>query len=301
MIVNAANLTILNRAFSAAYRAGFGQAPADHEPLMLEVPSMTAEQQYGWLGQIPGLREWIGERVLRGIAEHGYALANRKFESTVEVTRDSIEDDQYGVYTPLMRGMGEAAAAHPCQLVYEALRAGFWSECYDGQYYFDSDHPRQGQSVSNVGGSPVRGQIESGAQRPWFLVCGDRAIKPILHQTRSPYEFQAMDRVEDEHVFSHDAYRYGVRARGEAGYGLWQLAYGSVDALNVGTYETARVAIMESLGDEGRALGYRPTHLIVPPSLEHEALNLVNADRLANGASNVYRGTAKLVVTPWLV
>ena len=300
MIVNSRNLTILNTTYSAAFHAGFGQAPADHEPLTLMVPSMTAEAQYGWLGQVPGLREWVGERVLRGIAEHGYSIRNRKFETTVEVKRDAIEDDQYGVYAPLMRSLGEAAAAHPCELVYEALLAGFWTECYDGQYFFDADHAVQGSSVSNLGGAPNRAQLLSGDQHAWYLVCANRAIKPILHQTRTPYEFETLDSLDDENVFIRDAFYYGCRGRGSAGYGLWQLAYGSVEALNEDNYRAARRAIHEALGDEGRALGYRPTHLVYPPALDHDALTLLNAERNANGSTNVYRGTATGLMSPWL-
>ena len=300
MRVNAPNLTAMTLAFSAAFRAGFGQAPSDHDPFTLEVPSMTARQQYGWLGQFPGLKEWVGERVLEGIAEHGYAVDNRKFASTIDVKREHIADDQHGMYTPLMRAAGEAAAAHPCELAFAALRRGFSEACYDGQYFFDSDHPVGGRSVSNVGGTPVQAQIDAGTQRPWFLLCCNRAIRPILHQRREAYELQAMTRMDDEHVFTWDAFRYGVLGRGAAGYGLWQLAYGSVAGLDESAYETARVAIMEGLGDEGRALGYRPTHLVVPPSLEHEALQIVRAERLSNGATNVYRGTAELIVSPWL-
>lgn len=43
-----------------------------------------------------------------------------------------------------------------------------------------------------------------------------------------------------------------------------------------------------------------PTHLVGPPMLEKEGLELLNADRNAAGATNVYRDTAKLIVTPWL-
>lgn len=300
MIVNSGNLQLLNRAYSAAFNEGFGQAPADHDVLTMDVPSMTAVQEYGWLGQFPGLTEWVGERVLKGIAEHGYVLRNRKFESTVEVGRDAIEDDQHGVYTPLMREMGRAAAAHPCELVFEALLAGFWTTCYDGQYLLDSDHPVGAGTVSNVGGAPVRAQILSGGQTPWFLVDGSRAIKPILFQRRRDYRFEAMDRLEDEHVFSRDAFRYGVDARCSAGYGLWQLVFGSVNALTPDNYDAARQALHEMRGDQGRQLGVMPTHLIVPPSLEKEALEILNADRNSQGATNVWRGTATPLVTPWL-
>ena len=57
---------------------------------------------------------------------------------------------------------------------------------------------------------------------------------------------------------------------------------------------------MSVKGDEGAPLGCKPTHLVVPPTLEHEALELLNAERLANGATNVYRGTAELIASQWL-
>lgn len=292
MIVNSGNLRTLYRGFNAAFREGFGQAPADHAPLMMEAPSMTAEEEYGWLGQFPSLKKWVGERTLRGIREHGYTIRNEKFESTVEVERDHIEDDKYGVYSPLFQEAGRSAAAHPCELVFAALKNGFAQTCYDGQYFFDTDHPTAaGGSYSNTAG---------GAGTPWFLLDCSRMIKPIIFQRRRNYDLRAMDHLTDEHVFNTDRFRYGVDARVNAGYGLWQLAYGSKQPLTTANYETARVALMEVKGDMGRPLGVMPTHLVVPPSLEHEALELVNAERLANGATNVYRNTAKLIVTTWL-
>ena len=292
MIINSGSLQTLYRGFNTSFRDGFSQAPADHVPVMLDVTSMTRTEEYGWLGQFPGLREWLGERVLRGIREHSYSIRNKKFEATVEVSRDDIEDDHYGVYGPLFGEMGRSAGAHPCEMVWSQLKSGFAGLCYDGQYFFDTDHPgADGSSVSNTGG---------GAGAAWFLLDCSRKIKPIIFQRRRDYDMRRMDMRDDEHVFMRDAYRYGVDARTNAGYGLWQLAHGSKQALTTANYEAARVALMGVKGDEGRPMGIMPTHLCVPPSLEHEALELLNAERLANGATNVYRGTAKLIVTPWL-
>ena len=291
MIINSGNLRTLYRGFNAAFREGFGQAPADHEPLTMEVRSTTSEEEYGWLGQWPSMREWVGERALRGISEHGYTIRNKKYESTVEVARDSVEDDKYGVYAPWFEELGRAAAAHPCELVFGTLKAGFERKCYDGQYFFDDDHLVGNASVSNTGG---------GAGPAWFLLDCSRMIKPILFQRRREYHMQYMDALDDEHVFKTDLYRYGVDARVSAGYGLWQLAYGSMQALDGDSYQTARTALLSMKGDGARPMGIRPTHLFVPPALEAEALELLNADRNAAGATNVYRGTAKLVVTPWL-
>ena len=292
MIINSGNLQTLYRGFNAAFRDGFGQAMADHMPFTLDVTSMTRTEEYGWLGQFPGLREWVGERVLRGIREHSYTIRNRKFEATVEVSRDDIEDDHYGVYAPLFAEMGRSGAAHPCELTFGQLKSGFATPCYDGQYFFDTDHPGpDGASISNTGGG-----VGSG----WYLLDCSRMIKPIIFQRRRDYDLRRMDMRDDEHVFMRDNYRYGVDARVNSGYGLWQLAYGSKQALTAANYETARVAIMGVKGDRDRPMGCMPTHLVVPPALEHEGLELLNAERLADGATNVYRNTAKLIVSPWL-
>lgn len=291
MIVNSGNLQTLYRGFNAAYKEGFGQAPADHAEVTMDVVSSTRTEEYGWLGQSPSLREWAGERVVRGIAEHSYAIKNRKFENTIEVGRDDIEDDHYGVYAPLFSEMGRAAAAHPCELVFGLLKDGFEKKCYDGQYFFDTDHPVEGKSVSNDGG---------GAKTPWFLADCSRMVKPIIFQRRRDYNFTRMDKPDDEQVFMSDQYRYGVDARVNVGFGLWQLAYGSKQSLDGDAYKAARAALLAMKGDQGRSMGVRPTHLFVPPALEEEALELLNADRNDKGATNVWRGTAKLVVTPWL-
>ena len=295
MFVNSGNLTLLYQGFNGAFREGFGQAALDHQVCTLEVPSTTRTQEYGWLGQAPSLREWLGERVLRGIAEHGYAITNKKFESTIEVERDDIEDDSYGVYNPLFQEMGRATAAHPSELLFALLASGFDTTCYDGQYYFDTDHPVAGESVANR-------PVSLGNGKAWYLMDCSRMIKPLIFQRRRSYAFQAMDTVTDEHVFKYSKFRYGVDGRCNVGFGLWQLCYGSRQDLSAATggYEDARQSLLGMKGDEGRPMGVMPTHLFVGPGLEKEGRELLEADRLANGATNVWRGTAQLVVTPWL-
>ncbi len=60
----------------------------------------------------------------------------------------------------------------------------------------------------------------------WFLLCTKRMVKPTIFQSRVPVEFSALEG-NSENGFMRDQYVYGVRARYNVGYGLWQLAYGS--------------------------------------------------------------------------
>jgi phage major head subunit gpT-like protein len=93
---------------------------------------------------------------------------------------------------------------------------------------------------------------------------------------------------------------YGVRARVNAGFGLWQLAFGSKDTLNAANYAAARAAMMDFRSDGGKVLGITPSVLVVPPALEEAAMRLVNSEFGTGGESNPWKGTAKVIVTPYV-
>lgn len=296
MIINSANLDAIRVGFSTSFRRGLGQAQTQFGRIATTVPSTTRENKYGWLGKLPNMREWIGPRAVHGLAEHDYAIRNRSYELTIGVDRDDIEDDNLGVYEPLFVEMGESVAAHPDQLVFTALKNG-WSElAYDGQNFFDTDHP-----VLDENGEPITvANTDGGAGTPWFLLSTRRALRPIIHQLRKPPEFVAKDRPTDSNVFDQKQFNFGTDGRWNVGYGFWQMAWGSKQTLEQATYKLARESLMGMKGDHGRPLGLVPDLLVVPPSLEGQALELLNAERNAAGATNVYRNTAELLVSPWL-
>jgi phage major head subunit gpT-like protein len=60
-----------------------------------------------------------------------------------------------------------------------------------------------------------------------------------------------------------DEYFYGIRARVNCGFGLWQLAFGSKAELNSANLRAAYNAMAEFAGDKGHKLGIAPTHIVV--------------------------------------
>lgn len=66
------------------------------------------------------------------------------------------------------------------------------------------------------------------------------------------------------------------------------------------SYARARAAMMDFRADGGRVLGIKPTVLVVPPELEEDALQLLNATVNDGGGSNVWSSTAELIVTPYV-
>jgi phage major head subunit gpT-like protein len=215
---------------------------------------------------------------------HDYAIKNKTFENTVSVIRDEIEDDQYGVYKPVIEQLGQDAALHPDEMVFGLLNAGFTTPCYDGQYFFDTDHP-----VGAPGNQVSVSNFQGGSGTAWFLMDTSKVLKPIIYQKRRPYAFTPKTSLTDDNVFSRNEFVWGADGRGNAGLGLWQLAYASKETLDVASYADARAAHQSFHGDNGKPLVIRSAELWVPPSLEQKALEVVQAERLANGATNVMR------------
>lgn len=295
-VVNSAALDAIRTGFSAVFQRALAQAAPQWPQIATRVPSSTRENRYGWLGRLPSMREWIGARQVQALAEHDYTIRNRAFELTIGVDRHDIEDDNLGVYEPLLAEMGQSAAAHPDQLVFGALKDGFTATGYDGQPFFDTDHP----VIAADGSTVTVANTDGGSGTPWFLLVTARPLKPLILQVRQEPQFVSRDDIRDSNVFASREFLYGVDARHNVGYGFWQMAWGSKQALTPAAYAAARAAIMGFTGDGGRPLGLVPDLLVVPPALEGAARQILEAEYLSATESNVWRGSARLLVSPWL-
>jgi phage major head subunit gpT-like protein len=296
VLINRANIENAFTGFKVSFDKGFRVVQSSYQKIAMTVPSSASSETYRWLGQIPKMREWLGDRIINNLEAHSYSISNRKFENTISVMREEFEDDQYGILGPLFQELGQSAAEHPNELVYDLLKTGFTTKCYDGQYFFDPDHATRDENGNVVSVANTDG----GKGSPWFLMDGSRAIKPIVYQERIKAKLTSLDQESDQNVFFRDEYIYGVRARASAGFGLWQLAWGSKQPLDNTTYAAARASMMSLRGDNGRLLGITPTLLVVGPALEQAARELIISQTRANGESNPWRESVDLLVTPWL-
>lgn len=297
MIINRTNMAALQVAYRSNFQSAFSAGETLYTRIATVVPSSTATEAYPWLGQLPRIREWIGERVVRNITTEGYQLTNKSFEHTISVPRENIEDDTFGVFSPLISAMGESARVFPDELAFGALAAGFSSNCYDGQFFFDTDHP-----VKEADGSiSTRSNMQAGSKTPWFLLDVSKVVKPMIFQNRKKFEFVAKDDPNtSDDVFSRNEFTYGVYGRMAAGYAFWQLAFGSKDTLDKANFDAAYDSMAGMKGDEGRPLGIKPGLLVIPPSLRNAANEIVAVQRLANGADNPNFKIVDVMIAPWL-
>ena len=298
-IITPALVSALFTGFRAEFQRVYGETPSHWDKVATLMPSTSKSNTYGWLGQFPQLVEWVGARVLKDMAAHGYSITNKLFESTVGVKRTDIEDDEVGIYKPLFGEMGRAAKSFPDELVYGLLRLGLSTLCFDGQYFFDTDHPVF-PNVDGTGAAATIANIADGTDIPWFLLDTSRVLKPVLFQERTKPELTSMTRADDEAVFMTDEYRFGIRYRCNSGFGFWQTAFCSKKPLNDANFNAAYDAMTAFKADGGRPLGIKPTLLVVPTNLRTAAAEVVQVARRTDGSDNPNAGIVDVLVTPWL-
>ena len=300
-MITPALLQSLFTGFKKNFEDAKSEAPAQYTKIATVIKSTTKSNTYGWLGKFPSLRKWVGDRVIESMKAHGYQIVNEDFEATVAVDRNDIEDDELGIYAPMFAEMGRSAGIHPDELCFGLLGAGFTTPCYDGQYFFDTDHPVYPKADGT--GTPVLTAnvvVDAGYQgEPWFLLDTSRALKPVIFQDRKSPELVAMTKIDDEAVFTRKEFRYGVDCRDAAGFGFWQLAFANKRALTPDNLWDSFSKMREFQADGGRKLGVKATLLVVPPSLEKLATQMLERE-LANSSSNELKGKLELVVADYL-
>jgi phage major head subunit gpT-like protein len=110
------------------------------DPISMLFTSDQESETYKWLGQAPAMREWIGGRNAKGFRENGITIANKKYEATMEVPVDWLRRDKTGQIQIRINEMAQRAQAHWASLLTSLIIAGESTACYDGQYFFDTDH-----------------------------------------------------------------------------------------------------------------------------------------------------------------
>lgn len=294
MLVNARNLGLVCSGFQTVFNDAFAASPGYKDSVAMTVPSTGRDETHGWMGEVPALREWLGPRHVHNLATQACTITNKRFESTVSVSRADIADDRLGVFKPIFSEMGHLARDHPEELIFGLPASGFAAAGYDGQPFFDADRP-----VIDAAGAEVSvSDIQAGASMPWFLLDTSRAVRPRVWQERETCEFQSLTTSDGARVFMNDEQVHDVRARGNAGFGLWQLAFGSKATLDATNCAAARAAMMTFRADDGRVLGIEPTVMVLPPSLEAAALTLLDPETDDGGGSNPWKNPVELIVTP---
>jgi len=156
LIVNKANLSTVFVNLKTTFNKAFDAAPSDWKKTTMLVPSGSSQNDYSWLSRFPKMRKWIGDKVFKSLKAFKYTVVNDDWEATIAVKRNDIDDDNVGIYGIQAQEAGFSAKQLPDEIDADLKNNAFAELCFDGQYFYDTDHPvgdgeGGSNSVSNKG------------------------------------------------------------------------------------------------------------------------------------------------------
>jgi len=154
MLITKAVLQALQTSVSKIFRSAYRDTPTTILKLATRITSTHKIETHGWMQRLLEMREWIGPRVIQGLATQAYVLENKKFEATLGIDVDELADDSLGLFEPRVQEFGRVAARLWPKLLIDGLIAGQTGLGFDGLPFFSISHTLNPAGVqSNLFGS----------------------------------------------------------------------------------------------------------------------------------------------------
>lgn len=110
---------------------------------------LDVAEKYPWLGQAPAPREFVGGRQAKQLAQSAYTLRNKRWEASLKVPVLDWTKDKTGQIMVRVNDLASRYMAHRARLLSALMIAGEATACYDGQYFYDTDHAEGGSGTQS--------------------------------------------------------------------------------------------------------------------------------------------------------
>jgi phage major head subunit gpT-like protein len=138
-------------------------------------------ETYAWLGQTPGMREWLGGRQAKGFQTEGITIRNKHFEATLEVALRDKRLDKTGQLLVRIQELALRTNAHWAKLLSFLIEQGEVESCYDGRYFFDAHHKEGDSAVqSNLLTLPLSSLPVDASERGVSTAPSAKAMKTLI-------------------------------------------------------------------------------------------------------------------------
>lgn len=140
-----------SRAILARLWHDLGTVPQDwvNDLAGAPIPSDQASETYGGLGAVADLREWKGPRAAEDLREITFAISNVKYEATLRVTGEEIRRDKTMQVDRRIQDLVRRYNNHWASLASTLLINAESTACYDGQFFFDTDHSERNSGAQS--------------------------------------------------------------------------------------------------------------------------------------------------------
>lgn len=126
-------LTNFRALFESDFQAALGVV--GWRELATEMPSNGEQNTYTWFGTVPTMKDVThGSPEREGLPRYNFSIENVEYQAEIEVERAVLERDQLGLVRPRIGQLGQEAARHPGQLIFNLFETP--GNAFDGTAFF---------------------------------------------------------------------------------------------------------------------------------------------------------------------
>lgn len=124
----------------------------------IATPIMNSDQdseQYGWLGMVPQLSVKGGQKSFDQLRSVDWTVNNVEYQGGLAIPKKHILYDKTGQVMIRVNELADRYLSHWVSLIAPLIINGESAVCYDGEYFFDTDHEEgdSGSQSNDIGAS----------------------------------------------------------------------------------------------------------------------------------------------------
>lgn len=97
-------------------------------------------EDYAWLGMVPQMEERRGAKQFSQLREVPWTIKNVPYQGGIAIPKSHVLYDKTGQVRTRVNELANRGQSHWAKLVASLIANGASGVCYDGQYFFDTDH-----------------------------------------------------------------------------------------------------------------------------------------------------------------
>lgn len=97
-------------------------------------------EDYAWLGMVPQMSQKAGEKKFSQLRDVDWTVRNVEYQAGIALPKKHILYDKTTQVQARVNDLADRTNAHWWSLIAPLIIAGEAAPCYDGQYFFDTDH-----------------------------------------------------------------------------------------------------------------------------------------------------------------
>ena len=109
------------------------------DSLFMSTLAGTGTGNYSWLGDIPGVREWLGSKVYGDLSKYTYSITNRRWYDGFGVHKDAFRRDELDSIRPRIQMLVMNLEDWKAEMIIALLLAAETGVAFDEKPFFSND------------------------------------------------------------------------------------------------------------------------------------------------------------------